>query len=82
MGIPEVSMSHFEKPNNISWIKKEVLTGPFGNFEVLNGPVLLNFFRTSPKGTAVRWYTTQLNLLNFENWCNGEVSKIGHQFRK
>ena len=25
---------------------------------------------------------TQRNLLNFENWVNGEVSKIGHHFRK
>ena len=25
---------------------------------------------------------TQRKLLNFENWFNGEVSKIGHQFRK
>ena len=49
---------HFEKPNNISWIKKEVLRGPFGIFEVLNGPVLNNFFRTSPKGPVVCWYTT------------------------
>ena len=24
---------------------------------------------------------TQRKLLNFENWCNGEVSKIGHRFR-
>ena len=23
-----------------------------------------------------------LKLLNFENWCNGEVSKIRHRFRK
>ena len=25
---------------------------------------------------------TQRNLLNFENWVNGEVSKIGHHFSK
>ena len=25
---------------------------------------------------------TQSKLLNFENWVNGEVSKIGHHFRK
>ena len=25
---------------------------------------------------------TQKKLLNFENWVNGEVSKIGHHFRK
>ena len=25
---------------------------------------------------------TQRKLLNFENWCNGEVSKFGHHFRK
>ena len=25
---------------------------------------------------------TQRKLLNFENWVNGEVSKIGHRFRK
>ena len=25
---------------------------------------------------------TQRILLNFENWVNGEVSKIGHHFRK
>ena len=25
---------------------------------------------------------TQRKLLNFENWVNGEVSKIGHYFRK
>ena len=25
---------------------------------------------------------TQQKLLNFENWVNGEVSKIGHHFRK
>ena len=25
---------------------------------------------------------TKRKLLNFENWCNGEVSKIGHRFRK
>ena len=24
---------------------------------------------------------TQRKLLNFENWVNGEVSKIGHHFR-
>ena len=48
---------HFEKPNDSSWIKKEVLRGPFGNFEVLKGPVLYNVFRTSPKGPVVRWYT-------------------------
>ena len=23
---------------------------------------------------------TQKKLLNFENWCNGELSKIGHHF--
>ena len=22
----------------------------------------------------------QMKLLNFENWCNGELSKIGHHF--
>ena len=32
--------TNVEKPNNSSWIKKEVLRGPFGNFEVLNGLVL------------------------------------------
>ena len=26
--------------------------------------------------------STQRKLLNFENWVNGEVSKIGHHFRK
>ena len=25
---------------------------------------------------------TQRKLLNFENWVNGEVLKIGHHFRK
>ena len=25
---------------------------------------------------------TRRKILNFENWCNGEVSKIGHHFRK
>ena len=25
---------------------------------------------------------TQRKLLNFENWVNGEVSKVGHHFRK
>ena len=25
---------------------------------------------------------TQRKLLNFENWVNGEVSKIGHHFTK
>ena len=25
---------------------------------------------------------TQRKLLNFENWVNGEVSKIGHNFSK
>ena len=25
---------------------------------------------------------TQRKLLNFENWVNGEVSQIGHHFRK
>ena len=25
---------------------------------------------------------TQRKFLNFENWVNGEVSKIGHHFRK
>ena len=23
---------------------------------------------------------TQRNFMNFENWCNGELSKIGHNF--
>ena len=55
--------SHFEKTNNSSWIKKAVLRGPLGNFKVLNGPDLYNFFRTSPKGPAVRWYTTTLSIL-------------------
>ena len=44
---------------NSSWIKKEVLRGPFGNFEALNGPVLWIFFRTGPEGPAVRWYTSK-----------------------
>ena len=25
---------------------------------------------------------TQRKLLNLENWCNGEVSKIGHPYHK
>jgi hypothetical protein len=25
---------------------------------------------------------TQRKFLNFENWCNGELSKIGQHFRK
>ena len=25
---------------------------------------------------------TQRKLLNFDNWCSGELSKIGHHFRK
>ena len=25
---------------------------------------------------------TRRKILNFENWVNGEVSKIGHHFRK
>ena len=25
---------------------------------------------------------TQRKLLNFENWVNGEISKIGHHFKK
>ena len=25
---------------------------------------------------------SQLKLLNFENWSSGELSKIGHHFRK
>jgi len=41
--------------------KKAVLRGPFGNFEVLNGPVLQIFFRTGPKGPEVRWYTIARN---------------------
>ena len=31
------------------------------------------------------WLTiscSQMKLLNFENWSSGELSKIGHQFRK
>ena len=28
-----------------------------------------------PKNQHIQW-----NLLNFENWCNGELSKIGHRF--
>ena len=27
-------------------------------------------------------YCSQMKLLNFENWSSGEVSKIGHHFRK
>ena len=27
-------------------------------------------------------HTTQRKLLNFESWVNGDVSKIGHHFRK
>ena len=30
----------------------------------------------------MRKYGTQSKLLNFENWCNKEVSKIRHHFRK
>ena len=26
--------------------------------------------------------TTKRKLLNFENWSNGKLSKIGHHFRK
>ena len=47
--------------------KKAVLRGPFGNFEVLNGPVLQIFFRTGPKGPEVRWYTIVDTLLGQKN---------------
>ena len=32
-------------------------------------------------GNYMRKYGTQRKLLNFENWVNGEVSKIGHHFK-
>ena len=28
------------------------------------------------------WKDTQRKLLNFENWVNGDVLKIGHHFSK
>ena len=27
-------------------------------------------------------FSSQMKLLNFENWGSGELSKIGHHFRK
>ena len=53
---------HFEKPKNSSWINKEVLRGSFGNFEVLNGPVLYIFL-----GLALK-----------ELWSVGTLGPDGH----
>ena len=45
--------------------------------EISNGDTKLEIFL--PKNQ----HTPGLRkLLNFENWVNGEVSKIGHHFRK
>ena len=38
---------------------------------------VVEFSRFLPKNQH-----TERKLLNFENWVNGEVSKIGHHFRK
>jgi hypothetical protein len=39
------------------------------------------------RDTKLEWFLaknqhTQRKLLNFENWSSGELSKIGHHFRK
>ena len=34
------------------------------------------------KDFCVKINIPKRKLLNLENWCNGEVSKIGHHFRK
>ena len=41
-------------------------------FDIENEIEILTLFDTSPLQ----------QFLKFENWCNGEVSKIGHHFRK
>ena len=33
-------------------------------------------------GKSFAYQHAERKLLNFENWCNVEVSKIGHHFRK
>ena len=42
-------------------------------------------FQTGGNKIEIFWpknQHTQRKLLNFENWVNGEVSKIGHHFTK
>ena len=43
---------------------------------------LWSFQTTKLKRFLPKNQHTQRKLLNFENWVNGEVSKIGHHFRK
>ena len=48
---------------------------------------VVEFSNSQTEGTKLERFLpknqhTQRKLLNFENWVNGQVSKIGHYFRK
>ena len=67
--------------NSLLKLKKQVINY---NFQQLKINILWSFLAG---GTKLERFLpknqhTQRKLLNFENWVNGEVSKIGHHFRK
>ena len=64
---------YFSKISNILIMYSETLSSQI--FYCKQGGT--KFERFLPKNQH-----TQRKLLNFENWCSGELSKIGHHFRK
>jgi hypothetical protein len=47
--------------------------------------LVVEFSREGYKIRNIFWLKnncSHVKSLNFDNWCNGEVSKIGHHFRK
>ena len=67
---------HQTKPHWVEFISKEAsLLWQYGLWSFQTGGTKLERFL--PKNQH-----TQRKSLNFENWVNGEVSKIGHHFSK
>ena len=51
----------------------------------MHSMVVVRIVKFSSRGTKLerilhKNQRTQRKLLNFENWCNGKLSKIGHHF--
>ena len=71
--------SQFEKPKSSSWIKKEVLRGPFGNFEVLNGPVLKDLRSVGTLLFSVFCFFGESYIFIFQTKLSCKVHKYLHK---
>ena len=63
----------------MSWSDHISVPGLFSIPTILNMAIPVMEFQV--RGYKIRKIQhTQMKLLNFENWCSGKLSKIGHNF--